>query len=107
MAYKIVITPEAEEDLDQIYSYISQHFLSVQAADGTLANIKKTIVKLLEIPDLGIDVSNRLGRVFSESHRLRMILAGNYLVFYIVDQSSIVILRVLYQKRNWIELFKK
>lgn len=47
MPYKIVITPEAEEDLDQIYSYISQHFLSVQAADGTLANIKKTIVKLL------------------------------------------------------------
>ncbi len=106
MALKVTITPEAEYDLDEIYDYILHHFLTPQAAENTMSNIRQAIQRLIEIPDLGIDVSKRLGKPFSNTHTLRMTIAGNYLVFYIVDGQQIAILRVLYQKRNWIEIFK-
>lgn len=106
MVRKLLIMPEAEIDLDEIYHYILKRFLAPQAAETTMTNIRLAIERLLEVPDLGIDVSERVGRPFSKDHTLRMILAGNYLVFYIADDKAIAVLRVLYQKRNWIELFR-
>lgn len=108
MGYKLIITPEAEEDLDEIYDYILKRFLAPQAAENTMTNIRLAIEKVLEIPDLGIDVSNRVGRVFSKKHKLRMQIAGNYLIFYISDAriQEIAVLRVTYQRRDWISLFK-
>ncbi|MDY4760474.1 type II toxin-antitoxin system RelE/ParE family toxin [Streptococcus thoraltensis] len=106
MSRKLMITSDAEEDLDDIYQYILNHFLAPQAAENTMTNIRLAIEQLLEIPSLGIDVSDRLGRQFSKEHVLRMTLAGKYLVFYIDDGMAIVVLRVLYQKRNWIDIFK-
>lgn len=106
MEYNLVITKEAEEDLDQINNYILNHFLSPQAAENTMNNIKSGIKTILKIPDLGIDVSERLAKPFSLKHKLRMLPVGNYLIFYIIDNQTIAILRVTYQHRNWIELFK-
>lgn len=106
MVRKLMITSDAEEDLDAIYQYILTHFLAPQAAENTMKNIRLAIERLLEIPNLGIDVSERLGRRFSKEHILRMTLAGNYLVFYVDDGENLVVLRVLYQKRNWIDIFK-
>ena len=35
-----------------------------------------------------------------------MMIAGNYLVFYVYDDHTVAVLRVLYQKQNWVHLFK-
>lgn len=106
MVLNLLITPEAEADLDAIYHYILTHFLAPQAAENTMSNIKSAIAKIAEIPDLGIDVSERVGRQFSKKHPLKMIIAGNYLVFYVFDDQTVAVLRVLYQKQNWVQLFK-
>ncbi|MDR1473990.1 MAG: type II toxin-antitoxin system RelE/ParE family toxin [Lactobacillales bacterium] len=105
MAYNINITEEAQEDLNQIFDYISKHFLASQAATNTLENIRLTILKLEEFPEIGVDVSERLKKKFSDEVKLRMLITGHYLVFYIFENSTITILRVLYQKRNFIEIF--
>ena len=106
MVYKVVVTLEAEEDLAAIYHYISRRFLSSQAAKNTLANIKQSLRKLASIPDLGLDVSERLGKKFPKKEIVRMLPTGHYLVFYIFDGQVVSVLRILYQKRDWIQLFK-
>ncbi|MCL2321356.1 MAG: type II toxin-antitoxin system RelE/ParE family toxin [Oscillospiraceae bacterium] len=105
MNYSVSIMPEAETDLDEIYDYISYHFLSKEAARNTLENIRLSIKILEDYPEIGIDVSQRLKKPFSKKHNLRMIISGSYLVFYIIDNNDVAILRVLYQSRNWIEIF--
>ena len=98
--------PEAETDLDEIYDYIAYHFLSPQAASNTLQNIRLSIKKLEDYPEIGIDVSKQLKKIFSQKHKLRMIISGSYLVFYIIEHKNVAILRMLYQSRNWIEIFE-
>ena len=107
MNYKIFVTSEAESDLDEIFDFIAHHYLSPQAAVNTLSNIKLSIKKLEDFPNIGINVSDRLRKTFSKNDNLRMIISGKYLVFYLVDEKNVVILRVLYQSRNWIEIFGK
>lgn len=106
MDYDLKIMPEAEKDIDEIRDYISTRFLSTQALTNTLFGIRDTILKLKTFPEMGIDVSKRVGREFSKKHKLRMIIAGSYFVFYIFDGECVFILRVIYQKRNWIDVFK-
>lgn len=105
MAYNILITDAAQRDLDDIFAYIHEKFLAPQAASNTLSNIKLSILKVAEMPAIGIDVSKRLHKKFKSSEILRMTPAGNYLVFYIISDQELVILRVLYQRRNWLEIF--
>lgn len=105
MAYNILITDAAQRDLDDIFAYINEKFLAPQAASNTLSNIKLSILKVAEMPAIGIDVSKRVNKRFKSSEILRMIPAGNYLVFYIISDQKLVVLRVLYQRRNWLEIF--
>jgi len=105
MAYNILITGAAQRDLDDIFAYINEKFLAPQAASNTLSNIKLSILKVAEMPAMGIDVSKRLHKKFKRAEILRMIPAGHYLVFYIISDQELVILRVLYQRRNWLEIF--
>ncbi|MBF0778039.1 type II toxin-antitoxin system RelE/ParE family toxin [Streptococcus cuniculi] len=106
MVSKLIITTDAEQDLDSIYDYILNHFLSPQAAENTMSNIKLGIKRILDIPEIGINVSERVGREFPAEQKLRMLIVGSYLVFYIIDAQTAVILRVTHQKRDWISLFK-
>lgn len=105
MAYNILITDAAQRDLDDIFAYINEKFLAPQAASNTLSNIKLSILKVAEMPAIGIDVSKRVNKKFKSSEILRMIPAGNYLAFYIISGQKLVVLRVLYQRRNWLEVF--
>lgn len=105
MVYNILITDAAQRDLDDIFAYINEKFLAPQAASNTLSNIKLSILKVAEMPAIGIDVSKRLHKKFKNSEILRMIPAGNYLVFYIISDQELFVLRVLYQRRNWLEIF--
>ncbi|MDR2834518.1 MAG: type II toxin-antitoxin system RelE/ParE family toxin [Streptococcaceae bacterium] len=106
MAYKLKITPEAEKDLDEIRDYIATRFMSEQALTNTLGGIRDTILKLSDFPEIGIDVSQRVNKQFSKKHTLRMIIAGSYLVFYVFDGRGVSVLRVLYQKRDWVTIFR-
>lgn len=105
MVYKLKITPEAEADIDGIKDYISTRFLSEQALKNTLGGTKDTINKLRDFPEIGIDVSERLNKTYSEKHKLRMLVAGSYFIFYVQENEWVSILRVLYQKRDWTNLF--
>lgn len=102
MVYKIKVTVDAENDLDDIYVYIAEKILSPHAAKQTLQKILLSIHQIAEFPEMGIDVSYRLNGL----HNVRMTISGNYLIFYRHNSNIVEILRVLYQKRDWLLLFQ-
>jgi len=106
MVYKIEISAQAEKDLDSIMDYITRNFMSEEAAINTMQNIQISVNGLSDFPEIGIDVSDRLGRTIDDE-KVRMSIAGSYLVFYLIVGNDVVFLRVLYQKQNWIEILKK
>ncbi|WP_298978708.1 type II toxin-antitoxin system RelE/ParE family toxin [uncultured Campylobacter sp.] len=51
--YKVLISPQAYEELEAIYKYIALSLLSSGAANSTLEAIKNAILSLDEIPNRG------------------------------------------------------
>ncbi|WP_234399511.1 type II toxin-antitoxin system RelE/ParE family toxin [Campylobacter concisus] len=51
--YKVLISPQAYEELEAIYKYIAMSLLSPGAANSTLEAIKNAILSLDEMPNRG------------------------------------------------------
>ncbi|WP_275944633.1 type II toxin-antitoxin system RelE/ParE family toxin [Campylobacter concisus] len=52
--YKVLISPQAYEELEAIYKYIALSLLSSGAANSTLEAIKNAILSLDEMPNRGL-----------------------------------------------------
>lgn len=107
--YTLEIAPDAERDLDSIENYMISHFLSEQAAKSVMGNIKTSLSDLMSYPEIGIKISDRLaGSVIPKEYlNLRMVISGSYLIFYVIEQTIVQIYRVVYQKRDWVNMFRK
>ena len=98
MTYDLVITDPAETDLTDIGLYIAQTLGSPIAFQNLLDELDNQILSLEQMPKRFPLVLNRrlagLG--------IRSVPVKNYLVFYIVDDDaqSVIIIRVLYGKRD-------
>ncbi len=89
---KIRISPEAEQDLIEIFDYILAD--DPLAADKTLDVIYSEIHHLSEHPKLG-----RVGRV---SGTRELVLSGApFVVPYQVNNNTLEILRVYHSARKW------
>lgn len=84
---KILLRPEAERDLDEIWWYIAQD--SPHNADKLLDEIEETSRKLVRFKNMG---RNR-----DELHPgLQSFPVGKYLIFYMPITGGIEIVRVLH-----------
>ena len=83
---KILLRPEAERDLDEIWWYIAQD--NSDAADRFLDKIEERCQTLTQFPNMGL---NR-----DELHPgLRSFPVGKYLIFYLIMEGGIEVVRVL------------
>lgn len=100
--YDILITEPAERDLYEIGAYISKELLEPKTAKKVISKIAKGINSLEDMP-LGnaLVVDDRLAY-----KGIRKVLIDNYIVFYIVteEEKIVTIIRILYSRRNWINL---
>ena len=88
---KIYKSPEAENDLDEIWLYIAQD--NPYYADKLLDEIEETSQKLARFPDMG---RNR-----NELHLgLQSFPVGMYLIFFVPISGGINIVRVLHGMRD-------
>ena len=97
--YRIKITPKANDDLDDIYDYISKELFNQVAAENLMDKIETSIMRLGDFP---------LSCSFVEDNVLkqkgyRKLIINNYIAFYVVDgtEKQVVIMRVLYGKQNY------
>lgn len=88
---KIVYTPQAREDLREIKHYISHNLQNPVAAKNVTDGIIKSIHRLSFMQNLGIELSEKIGRETD----YRCLFSGNYGIFYIVSDNAVRIYRIL------------
>ena len=96
--YEVVITPSAQKDLNEIKSY----FLNVlKTSSNSIFEKFLEQVKILKTHPLTYSVhQDPLLKLIG----YRVIPIDNYLVFYVVKGNVVQIHRVLYAKRNYLQL---
>ncbi|WP_026603648.1 type II toxin-antitoxin system RelE/ParE family toxin [Methylomonas sp. 11b] len=88
---RLLIRPEAESDLDEIWWYIAQD--SPNQADKFLDRIQETLLALADYPKMGSCRDEIKNGVRSHS-------VGNYLIFYFPLHDGIDIIRVMNKARD-------
>lgn len=100
--YIIKITPKAFEDLDEIYSYISNGLYNEGAADNLMDKIEARIMRLKNFP---FSCSFVLDEILKDKG-YRKLIVENYIAFYLVreEERQVVIIRVLYGGQKYQDL---
>ena len=98
-SYQLRFTPIAEDDLEGIYRYISEHLVAPEAANGLMDDIEASIMRLKEFPYSGSPVTDDI----LSSRGYRKLIVKNYIVFHLIDEveKQIVIMRVLYGAQKY------
>lgn len=105
MSYHIRITATAERDIVQAIDYIEFNLKNPDAATHLLDLITEQINSLADFPEKSALVDDPV----LSTCGIRFITIGHYLAFYIIDKEnlSIIVVRFLYQKRNWISILRQ
>ena len=104
MNFRVIPTPEAEEDIIDFTCYFLQH--SVPTAQRFLDCVDQTYKILSRMPTLG---SLRFFRS-PEMQDVRTWAVKNfrnYILFYRIDEKRVIILRVLHAAMNYEEMFNR
>lgn len=99
--YKISFSPEAVDDLEEIKQYIKDELCNEQAAKNTVAKILKKVKILSDFPESGSSLSTIIG--FDTDYRY--LICDNYIAFYRIENKNVLIVRVLYGRRNYMQIF--
>ena len=102
--YSYQFTERAEQDLDEILRYISVDLANPTAAQNLGRKIFEKIETVRFSPEVGSPVMND----FLLDKTVRKMLVDNYIFYYKVksDEKTIVIIRIVYSKRNLDEILK-
>ena len=98
--YKVSFSPEAVDDLKGIKQYIKDELCNEQAAKNTVAKILKKVKMLSDFPESGSSLSAIIG--FDTDYRY--LVSDNYIAFYRIENKNVLIVRVLYGRRNYMQI---
>lgn len=98
--YKIVFSPAAVEDLLKTKRYIAEELGSEQSAINTVAKITEKIRQLADFPLSGPSLSS----IINIETSYRFLVCGNYTAFYRFVDEEVRIIRVLYRRRNFMQI---
>ena len=90
--FEIRITADALKDIDDIYNYISTVLMSPQSASSICAKIRKAILSLTYMPKRYSVIS----QTPNSKNAYRRINVGKYAIIYVVDNTTVTIIAVLY-----------
>jgi plasmid stabilization system protein ParE len=100
MKNSIHYSPEAQNDLDEIWEYITIELRSPQAAQNTVNKIMDTIDELENFSEIGALLSS----VTDIESDYRFLTSGNYMVFYRAHGQDVYIDRVLLGRRDYLRI---
>ena len=90
-------TPEAKADLFDIFEYLSKNLCEPITASNLIDRIEKQCNLLASFPLLGsIPRDETLAK-----RGYRMKVVDNFLVFYMVDEYHVKVMRVINERRNY------
>ncbi len=98
--YSIEYSKEAKQDLIDIKRYIKYNLQEPAIAQKLISKIKTELDKLKNDPEIFSIIDDD----FIKKLEIRKLIVDNYIVFYRIKNNNIQIVRVMYGKRNWINL---
>jgi len=98
--YKVRYSEAAKRDLEQIGDYIMTELSNPQAALGTVRKIQNSIDRLCTFPEIGSPLSS-IADTISD---YRFLVCGNYLTFYRLLGSDIMVDRIINGKRDYMKI---
>ncbi len=103
--YTIKITRIAEEDLLEIIQYISEKLKSPIAASVLLDLIEQKKIILEASPYSCKMIDDE----YFQRQAIRFLQVKNYMIFFRInnDMKEISIIRILYARRDWINILKE
>lgn len=93
-------SPEALNDLDEIWEYILLELGNPDAAENVVNKMIDAIDALEDFPERGVPLSS----VAEVENDYRFVLSGNYMAFYRVEKKTVQVDRVLYQGRDYLRV---
>ena len=98
--YNIEYSKEAREDLIEIKRYIKYNLQEPETAQKLISKIRFEIDKLKNNPQIFAIIDDD----FIKKFEIRKLIVDNYIVFYRIQNDNIQIARIMYGRRNWINL---
>ncbi|MBQ8802443.1 MAG: type II toxin-antitoxin system RelE/ParE family toxin [Tyzzerella sp.] len=102
MDYKIVISKDAIHDVASTKKHILNAFQYREYAENFSSNIKKAIQELKIFPKAYKNTGFTI-----EGLDIYYKPQGTYLIFYVVDNMTVTIIRVLKDRMNWQSILKR
>lgn len=99
--YEIVLTDIANEELEEIYKYISENLLEVSVANKLMEKIEQSFLRLEQNPYSCVEV-----HIKPHNDVYRKLVIDNYIALYEVeeDYKQVVIYRVLYGGMDYLNI---
>lgn len=97
MKYNVIITQNALDDIAELFNYIKTALNEPTVASEMKKVILSAVDSLEEFPMR----SSIIDTEPFHSSGVRKILVKNYFIFYRVHEDRVVILRILYNRRDW------
>jgi len=97
-SHDIRYLPIAEDDLNEIVDYLSDH--SINAANAFIDELERLEDSLSMFPESAALIRNR--RLRSRGYRVAVI--GDYLLFYTLRNECVYIMRIIHNRRNYLSM---
>ena len=98
--YNIEYSKEAKQDLVRIKQYIKYNLQEPETAQKLISEIRNQINNLKHNPKVYQIIDDDLIKKIE----IRKLTVNNYIVFYRIKKGNIEIVRIMYGRRNWINL---
>lgn len=97
---KLRYTPEAIADLKEISSYINTELRNPKAASRVSKSVLDACADLKRYPEMDVSIEATTG--FTTN--LRMLVWGNYIALYRMDEDVISVARIIYAKQDYMRI---
>ena len=99
LMYRVIIDSKAEQDLFDIFLYITETLNATDAAEQLYSKIKKKLSNLSSMP-------HRCPLISTEPYKslgVRKLFIENYIAFFLINETSreIHVFRILYNRQQW------
>lgn len=98
--YNVEYSEESKQDLIGIKQYIKYNLQEQETAQKLISKIRTEINNLKCNPEIYAIIDDEL----INKLEIRKLIIDNYIVFYRIKNNNIEIVRIMYGRRNWINL---
>ena len=98
--YNIEYSKESKQDLIGIKQYIKYNLQEPETANKLISKIRKEINALKDNSEIYAIIDDDIIKKLE----IRKLIVDNYIVFYRIKDNNIQMVRIMYGRRNWINL---